>query len=71
MRGTINVRHRKGDDTNRGNGGKIPEVRIRHRVEYHDENGTFATVDCVSTLGKSEIVDDLKRRGLAYHVVNL
>ena len=63
-------KHRKGDEVNRGNGGKIPEVRIRHRVEYHDEEGKFASVDCVSTLAKSEIVEDLKRRKLAYHVVN-
>lgn len=70
MRGT-SVRHRKGSDKDRGGGGKIPEIRLRYRVEYHDEDGKFATVDCVSTLAKNEAVKDLQRRGLAHHVVNL
>jgi hypothetical protein len=65
-------RHRKGDKANRGNGGSgIPEPKARYRVEYHDENGEFASLVAATAVERDEIVKDLRRRKLQYHVVNL
>lgn len=64
-------RHRKGDKDNRGQGGATPNAdKIRWRLEWH-ENGGPVSEPFNSHMALDDKIADLKKRGLAYHVVNV
>lgn len=65
------MRHRKGDDNQRGSGGKIPGPGPRYRVSYTDENGEFQSITLGSALHLQKVTEDLDKRKLRYKTTDL
>lgn len=66
------AKHRKGDKSNRGQGGSTPDPsKIRWRVEWHDEDGKSWSEAFNSRVAVDDKVAALRKRGLQYHIVNV
>lgn len=62
-------RHRKGDKF-RGQGGSTPNPdRIRWRLEWHEGGPQSEAFNSRTAL--DDRINDLRKRGLQYHVVNV
>ena len=63
-------KHRRGDKSSRGQGGAAPNPdKIRWRLEWNDPGPQSEAFNSRAAL--DDRIAELKKRGLAYHVVNV